>query len=208
MEQINSLKLGDTGYSAGDLFVGDLETRVNLYIPKKEELVKSPSFLYDINTGNVHMFPKCLYFAKQCSDEIKSKIDEIKKYLGTKNYKVSSSSAKRNTFSDSTFEQSCYIFNLLRIKLACFTYEIEFNRFFKTTDKKVNCILKSIQFEVYDKSYKSYSLYPDSDMDNDRSIATKTSFYYNPPVKFGESAEKIGDAFIKFIEENEKNQNE
>lgn len=112
------------------------------------------------------------------------------------------------------------IFYFVRAMKNGVIYELNFMRFYidgEEKDKKVNCILKEIQFdrcvEDYVNKYKGNCdiCYPptsesqsEEDLKNILKERKGKSFCYNPAISFYDTPQKIAEAFIAFINECER----
>ena len=113
------------------------------------------------------------------------------------------------------------IFHFIRAMKNGVIYELNFMRFFidgEENDKKVNCILKAIQFdrcmgEFVNKSIEGYCdiCYPktseaqsEKELNKIREDRKKESFCYNPPISFYDTADNIAETFIRFINDCDK----
>lgn len=113
---------------------------------------------------------------------------------------------------------SCNLFRYIAAVKKGVLYELNFMRFYISKDHKVNCILKSIQFDrviddskdnVMDKrTNKDGICYPTSYRNQtlDKVLEKKPqgSFFFNPKASFDDGPEKVLTAFIDFIEECDK----
>ncbi len=108
------------------------------------------------------------------------------------------------------------IFKWIAVKLNGMVYELNFMRFFVDSvdclHSRVNCILKSLQFDRCTGSYVNQNenskcdiCYPKTACDQTEALQTLLkdrqgkSFCYNPSVSFYDDAKIIVDAFIRFI---------
>lgn len=217
-------QLGSTGYNAGKLYFRNNKGEINeikLHIPNEEER-KKPKFIYDYKSGNAHFFPDYVEKAIEFSTQIKEKRNKVLDYLekeGTRinnilddskwpnKIKVTKKGGKAYFANGTDYSEAQGIFYYIGVKCETRNYDLMFIRFYKDTkEKSVNCILNSIQFEMYEGKLHSIDIYPES---RDNGVYTPQNdiikgYYYNPPVSFYDSVETIGDEFLKFIELNEK----
>lgn len=108
------------------------------------------------------------------------------------------------------------IFHFIRAMKKGVIYELNFMRFYidgEENDKKVNCILKEIQFdrcmgEFANKSGNDCDIcYPETDKsqsDLKKLLGKGKSFYYNPTISFYDTADNVAKAFIDFINDCDK----
>lgn len=197
--------------------------------------------VFDTDSFNYHLYPKKRDEALE--NEIKTKRDDVIKYVerteekfhillrekGINIYSVRTSKEMDELTSDNG---NIYFYgnnngklkgvdsNLFRYIAAVkngVLYELNFMRFFISKDSKVNCVLKSIQFDrVVDNQKvimkgrvnKNRICYPASyrnqTLDKILEKKPKGSFFYNPRVSFNDGADKILTAFVEFIEECDK----
>ena len=199
------------------------------------EIIKDKMSSFDTRSCNFHLCPKCA-----CQD--------IKAYITDKrsiiiDYLISNRSIKMVLAKDienANEKDTIYVseghgkiggrnefkglFKYILAKKNGIKYELNFMRFFIDKDKKVNCILKAIQFDrCVGKAVNADGIcYPESTIDAETEILDKhqkrefnveefkekfengKSFCFNPGVNFYDSEEDIATAFIDFINKCDK----
>lgn len=223
-EEVNkSLKLGETDYYTGELYIHENEKieSIKLHIPNEEER-KKPKFIYDNNSGNAHFFSDDVKKAIECSTQIKEKRKKVRAYLKKEEtrinnilddskwptkIKVTRKGGTASFANGTDYGEAQGIFYYIGVECETRNYDLIFIRFYKNDNKKtVNCILNSIQFEMYERKLLSINIYPES---RDNGVYTPQNdiskgYYYNAPISFYDSVETIGNEFLKFIKLNEK----
>lgn len=193
----------------GGLYVGDTANKVDCYDPLMNE---SKNFIFDGRTGNVHLVPKHKELAEKYSNEIcEKRIEikaEIKDLIKETDCLVLAGRAGGGSkiLNKTDYKDSSYLFNYIRVTCENRNYDLVFNRFSRTRNAndnmdEISCILKCLQYEV-STSVKSINIYPDS-LEDDKAykidIEKNVNAYYNPKVKFNDSAKAIAEDFIDFI---------
>ena len=220
----------------------------NLYELEVGEKRRIPSaFFLDENTYNYHLFPydcenldkieysvatmeRIAYEISKLRDKV---IKELKKIIPN-DCDIKKKGRDGNIVKlDGTYYSSKGANHLYRYILVTkkdkegkdIKYELNFMRFFidgEENDKKVNCILKAIQFDraLYPKGKEVVNCgkdgscdicYPDTsevqsekELNEIREDRKEESFCYNPPISFYDTADKIAKAFIDFIDDCDK----
>ncbi len=189
--------------------------------------------IYDDSTRNYHFYPADSCELEDCVSEISGKFHEVKTHI--KKICKSESSLYAEVSSRIELDKVQYrkdkiyfwlgsngklngasnIIYFIRAVKNGVLYELNFMRFFFSKDKKINCIVKSIQFDrVVDdnpsisKKYANANglFYPTSYRGQSIDTLNKVldrgkdhTIYYNPKVQFDAEPEEIVDAFIEFI---------
>lgn len=213
------------GYTIGKLIDGDTG----------EEITKSEKAIFDNESLNFHFYPSDEERCKKFENEISEKFMEIKGIIKDKKYATytltgynpevmgkdkiyfwveSSGQLKQNR------KKICNLFKFIGAIVNGNLYELNFMRFYIGTNKSVNCILKSIQFDrivgnkntnIIKETANKYGIcYPDTDkhhesLQNLINTNKNKNFFYNPQIEFDAkdasdaNAEKILVAFVEFI---------
>lgn len=163
---------------------------------------KHLAFFFDEGSGNFHLMPKDN--VETYSEEIKTKRKDVYKLL---KYALNEKQGwvLKDKRTGNGRMQYHSLFNYLRVMVDNRKYDLIFFRMaINKNVKQVECILKCIQFAVTVNA-SSCDIYPIS-LQNDKTKkdGENNFYYYNPDVSF-EDNDKIVDAFVKFIENNEKN---
>ena len=208
------------GYEIGKLYLED---------DKKEiELSKSEDACFDDETGNFHLYPFDSQTMMMVSREVSDNRDKILASLKNKlpnDIELISGTGSRG-FIKTLYDYEKYkganrLYKFIVVKKNDTFYTLNFMRFFVDNGEKVNCILKSMQFErsFTEKGYinpkrkgKFDICYPTSHSSmDDKYIITKSkkdrNFCFNPNVEFTD-VEGTTEAFVNFINICEKSREE
>lgn len=164
---------------------------------------KHLAFFFDEGSGNFHLMPP-KDNVETYSEEIITKRNDIYKLL---QYALNEKQGwvLKDKRTGNGRMQYHSLFNYLRVMVDNRKYDLMFFRMaINKNVKQVECILKCIQFAVTVNA-SSCDIYPISLQNNDKTKKDGENifYYYNPDVSF-EDNDKIVDAFVKFIEKNEK----
>lgn len=204
----------------------------NLYLSTVNEttittIEESGDSLYDGERHNYHLYPK----DKKLINEIEKEVKCLKQKIIEELYKIPNCKVirKREDFNSSKKMDDFlyvysggngslrvngkvinYLYQFIPVQKNGLLYELNFMRFFIDRANKVNCILKSIQFDYVCKGEKyvnskgicyptSYQNQKKATLDKILSEGKEESFFYNPSVSFDDGYEKITEAFVEFI---------
>ena len=191
--------------------------------------------IFDTDLYNFHLYPEEIMRMKIIADEIsvtrKNVVDKLKEIaegsgidvfprIGSKGYIAS---LKETPYEEKGANK---LYRYIAARKNDTLYELNFMRFFidgEGNDKKVNCILKEIQFDrslykskgeyvvncgetgkfdiAYPELYQSQS---EDDLKNILEERKGKSFCYNPALSFYDTPQRIAEAFIAFINECER----
>lgn len=235
-----------TGYGVGELYETSTSQKIEC---SKGDNAK----ILDIGepTFNFHLYPEDETVMKEIAEKVNNVRNEVIKQLKEQGACVDREkfnksyidnniyiSAEINEKNEVVSNRGCgskgnikelsgehnHLYRFIAAKKNGVLYELNFMRFFIDKDKKVNCILKAIQFDrcmnqsvncdngeckiCYPKSYQSQAAYLNKIIEENSREGLK-SFCYNPDVSFyydSENEEKaaknaalIAKAFIDFI---------
>ena len=208
MENIKlQIRIGDMGYIIEEI----------KYI-KKGDLVltyevenDNSNFIYDVRTGNVHVFPKDKDISLEISERINNKLYEIRNKLCImikERYREESFSKftyeceirinKPRMFKGTKYEKSKDIYSYLSFKIP--KYDLNFQivgvKFIKERKSIIDVYMCEFQFIVID-SKKSIFQYPHS-LKQGKSQSFE-SYYYNPECKFDNNIDDICSEFLELV---------
>lgn len=211
-------------FGLGELFLGNTSNKIE----------RSSIAVFDTVSHNYHFYPKNKDDLEKLETNLNNKrnsiIGKIKRRdnlqlvetwedMNVGNEKASKDDTIFYANRDGTLKQDndhlCHLFKYIAAVKNNVLYELNFMRFYISTDKKINCILKSIQFDrVIDspqKIEKRYAnrneiyyptAYTNRSIDKLQNIVGDNkgkSIFFNPQVDYEDEPEIILNAFIDFI---------
>lgn len=196
------------GVALGNLYVLSTEHRVRIFKPTPEILKIHPSFIYDSNTGNVHLIPEDQDIAKRCSEIIIDKRKEIKENIKTltknnEDYESITLNARKGNnnsiLNNTPYSNDKGLFMYISVTYKDTNYDLIFNRFFYDENEHVNCILLCFHIKIYSATGDeplSAEYYPKED--DDKKDPDKCE-YLDFPVSIEQPADEIAKAFLEFV---------
>lgn len=195
-------------YKVGKLYLLNQEYELSAYDPIDKDMEKLPSFIYDKNSHNVHIFPLDIALANSCSDFVAKKrssiFEEIKvidESLIRKNKRGGvDGGGSAGKYKETAFANSNKLFQFIPLRYKNLNYDLIFIRFFKD-DTSVSCILNCFQLKIYEgKEPAALENYPRHG--DDSMLYDGESVYYNFPVDFNEPAKVVAIKLIRFIKDH------
>lgn len=235
-----------TGYGVGELYETNITQKIECSKGDKAKILDDKLF-------NFHLYPEDETVKKETAKKVNNVRNEVIKQL--KEQGVCVDREKFNKSSKDDNDDNIYVsavideknkvvpnrgcgggggtgelgglYRFIAAKKNGVLYELNFMRFFIDKEKKVNCILKAIQFDrcmnqsvncdngeckiCYPKSYQSQAAYLNKIIEKNSNKEGLKSFCYNPDVGFyydsknekktAKNAALIAKAFIDFINE-------